>query len=324
MFSQFPREAAAIFGAHATLETPEGLAAVLRRKLELAVRIDMCASQVLGLALTFVKTICVLAALEGGAYLVVLARSLKIGFLVNLQSMLSTAGNESGMIDDLDCAALWLDLVRVRLVCAPAHTQGEALDPGDEVEIRRDGLGRIIVDLQVGEAVAAAVQAALESMDGYVPESDREDIFGAETERDGVETEPVATTTEDERRVLATTTLYGVAFTQGVNEMQFVVNTFVPLEARHQADINLESLSRLGLYFSRYRHALRHQLYRLELGAFDGRLTSLSSRGEIALHALPGASPVELDSCRRAVKMINKILDESDRFVLSRDSFGSH
>jgi hypothetical protein len=313
MFSQFPREAAAIFGAHATLDTPEGLAAVLRRKLDLAVRIDMCASQVLGLALTFVKTMCVLAALEGGAYLLVLARSLKIGFLVNLQSMLSTAGNENGMIDDLDCAALWLDLVRVRLVCVKtAHA--EALDPGEEVEIHRDGFGRIIVDLQVGEAVAAAVQAALESMDSYVPECDREDILGADTEQDGVEAEPV-TKTEDGRRVLATTSLYGVAFTQGVNEMQFVVNTFVPLEARHQADINLESLSRLGLYFSRYRHALRHQLYRLELGAFDGRLTTLSSRGEIALHALPGTSSGELDTCRRAVKMINKILDESDRLV---------
>ena len=41
---------------------------------------------------------------------------MKIGFLIVFQSFLSTQGDELGMIEDLDIAALWLSLVTVRFV----------------------------------------------------------------------------------------------------------------------------------------------------------------------------------------------------------------
>ena len=51
-----------------------------------------------------------------GKFLDSFARSIKIGFLVTFQSMLSTQGAELGMIEDLDISALWLNLVSIRFV----------------------------------------------------------------------------------------------------------------------------------------------------------------------------------------------------------------
>jgi len=318
MFHSFPREAAVVFGPHASLATPEGQAAVVRKKLELATRIDMVASQVLGMAVTFVHTICTLAAIEGGAYAVVLARSLRIGFLVNLQSMLSTAGNELGMIEDLDCAALWLSLVRVRFVEDAAASAAGAAGATEEcapssLSIRRDSQGRFLVDLGVAPRVAAAIRAALSAMQGYTPRAegasgrrDDDGLFGPGAGPDGAGDQPEASPP-----ALATAELFGVAFTQGVNEMQFVVNTFVPLEARHQANINLESLARLERYYESYRHALAFQLYRIELRRLDeAGVTRLSVAGEVEVLAEGGAARVE---ALRAARLVQRVLDENDR-----------
>lgn len=310
MFDQCPKEAQSIFGAHATLDTPEGLYGIMKKKNELGVRLDICTSQILGLALTFVQTICSLAALEGGSYALVLARSLKIGFLINLQSMLSTAGNELGMIEDLDCTTLWLTLVRVRIVARGTKSSANAssgagdfiVDPSD-VKIRRDKLGRVIVDLCVNEEVAIAVRSALNSMLDYEapPQQSQSDgIFGANPAEISFDEDEGSPSLE----VLATTELYGVAFTQGVNEMQFVVNTFAR-EARHQASINVESLQRLKTYFFKYRHALKYQLLKIEMGQVYGNASILPNE-DIDLK-----SP-ELSS-NRAIKVISKILDESDK-----------
>lgn len=51
-----------------------------------------------------------------GKFLDAFARSIKIGFLITFQSMLSTQGAELGMIEDLDISSLWLNLVSVRFV----------------------------------------------------------------------------------------------------------------------------------------------------------------------------------------------------------------
>jgi hypothetical protein len=101
---------------------------VIKRKVDLARRIDMCGSQALGVAATTVRTICTLAAQYGGKFMDALARCLKIGFVVLFQSMLSTQGAELGMIEDLDMSALWLSLVTVRLVVR--EEMGEMDDQG--------------------------------------------------------------------------------------------------------------------------------------------------------------------------------------------------
>jgi hypothetical protein len=102
------------------LNTPDELSHIMKRKYEIARRIDICASQALGSALASIRTTLQLATIAGGNYFDVLARSLKIGFLVMYQSLLSTQGAELGMIEDLDMASLWLSLVSVRFVTYPS------------------------------------------------------------------------------------------------------------------------------------------------------------------------------------------------------------
>lgn len=118
-----PKEAVSLFGVKASsysptafFSTPDEFAHILKRKYELSRRIDICGSQALGCALASIRTTLMLATLVGGVYFDVLARSLKLGFIVMFESLLSTQGAEIGMIEDLEIAALWLNLVTIRFV----------------------------------------------------------------------------------------------------------------------------------------------------------------------------------------------------------------
>ena len=88
------------------------------KRQALAERIDICSSQALGCAVTVITSIISYATQVGNEYMDILIRSLKVGFLIGFQSFLSTQGDELGMLEDLDCAILWLNLVTVRLVPA--------------------------------------------------------------------------------------------------------------------------------------------------------------------------------------------------------------
>lgn len=134
------KEAQSLFGAKCNLSNPEDLAHVLKRKMEIAHRLDICAGQALGSAVTIVRTICILAAQLGGRYMDILSRSLRIGFVVMFQSMLSTQGAELGMIEDLDIAALWLSLVTVRLVVKEDEegSDDDAEQDRDDYDATRD------------------------------------------------------------------------------------------------------------------------------------------------------------------------------------------
>ncbi len=118
VMKSYPREGASLFGPSFNFNvfSSSNVALITQRKFELALRIDMCGSQALGFAVAAVRTILLLATRHKGHCLQVLGRSLKIGFFLCLQSMLSTQGDELGMIEDLDLAALWLHLVTFRFV----------------------------------------------------------------------------------------------------------------------------------------------------------------------------------------------------------------
>jgi hypothetical protein len=155
LFKTYPKDASTLFGQSiSNLTSPVMRIPMTKKRFELANRLDMCSSQILGFAVTAVRTVCLLAANNGGRFMDVLARSLKIGFLLCLQSLLSTQGDELGMIEDMDMAALWLHLVTLRLVTYPERARGTAAvdegvkDPNDggqcddrELKIRRDGVG---------------------------------------------------------------------------------------------------------------------------------------------------------------------------------------
>jgi hypothetical protein len=171
------REAQSLFGNKCSLMTNEDLAHVLKRKMEISRRLDICASQALCSAVATIRMVCLLAAQFGGKYMDILSRNLKIGFLVMFQSMLSTQGAELGMIEDLDIAALWLTLVTVRLVVREDETGGDDKDEvedkddyersarvfvgkGDGVVCRRDTVRTVAVVVVVVAASAAAAVVA--------------------------------------------------------------------------------------------------------------------------------------------------------------------
>jgi hypothetical protein len=156
LFTAAPKEALALFGTKCgTMSSHEELAFTLKRKAELARRIDICASQALGCAISVVRTICQLATISGGNHFDVLARSLKTGFLVMFQSYLSTQGAEVGMLEDLEIAALWLSLVSVRLVTFPTPVASGAANTtgATNVTASNSEKGSSLDMTDVGEAV---------------------------------------------------------------------------------------------------------------------------------------------------------------------------
>lgn len=108
----------------------------------LSKRIDICSSQALGCAVSVVKALCSFADTVGGVYIDILVRSIRAGFLIGFQSFLSTQGAELGMLEDLDCAALWLNLVTVRLVVNSGEVPKENVDKYHSTRAR--GIGHLL------------------------------------------------------------------------------------------------------------------------------------------------------------------------------------
>ena len=183
MFYQSPKEASFLFNGLSSFKSKEDVTSALKRKLELSKRIDVCASQALGCAITVIKTLCSLASLFKDKYLDILARSLKIGFVNVFHSMLSTNGSELGMIEDLDMASLWLDLVSFRLV-HNSETHSNRSDHhekvfesstflygvGDGVICHRDQSGRLAIDIELNHREVDVVLEATEYMKEYTLE----------------------------------------------------------------------------------------------------------------------------------------------------------
>jgi hypothetical protein len=317
---EFPREASVLFGNKSPMNPKEEYANVLRKKAELSKRIDIVASQALGCALQVVRTTIMLATIAQGSHFDTLARSLKVGFLVMFESMLSTQGAEIGMIEDLEIATLWLSLVTVRLVTYPtvssprdsskagingekdsagAITQKKHLAPdgkqvfygaADGVMIHRDASGRYVVDLELTSQEAAVVMDAMNYMMGFDQRYTRTlppkpHIPFAFSPNPYV----VYATDEPQPRIYATVELFGIAFTQGVNEMQTLVNLSSSRDVLKQVDINMASLQRLSDFYKAYRESLDFQLTRRAPEMIDS-LNTLQAQMNVAANSAGGGS----------------------------------
>ena len=69
-------------------------------------------------------------------------------------------------------------------------------------------------------------------------------------------------TDESAPRVYAVVEVFGVAFTQGVNEMQTLANLSSSRDVLKQVDINQTSLARLMEFYQHYKAAVDYQLTR--------------------------------------------------------------
>eukprot|EP00599_Poterioochromonas_sp_BG-1_P008165 CAMPEP_0173134596 /NCGR_PEP_ID=MMETSP1105-20130129/1387_1 /TAXON_ID=2985 /ORGANISM="Ochromonas sp., Strain BG-1" /LENGTH=1267 /DNA_ID=CAMNT_0014046427 /DNA_START=161 /DNA_END=3965 /DNA_ORIENTATION=- len=287
LMAEFPKESMIIFGNKCAMNSKEEYANLLKRKIEISRRIDIVASQALGCAVQVVRTICMLATIAQGNYFDILARSLKIGFVVMFESMLSTQGAELGMIEDLEIATLWLSLVSVRLVTVQpgkkdsGHIVGDSpsvqtqrkhvsvdgkpvfYGTGDGVTVRRDTTGRFVVDIEISSQEAAVVLDALNYMSGFDQRSTK--VISAKPHIPfafAPNPHVVYATDETAPRVYATVELFGIAFTQGVNEMQTLANLSSSRDVLKQVEINQASLTRLNEFYRSYRDSLDFQLTR--------------------------------------------------------------
>lgn len=141
LHDNFPVEWKSIFGKLCNMNANhDNHSSILLKKLEIANRIDICSTQAIGFAITAIRTIILLANTIGGSHYKSLVRSLRLGFLLSFESFLSTAGDELGMIEDLDYAALWLSLISMRFVTSSTPVT-------EDVIIRRDKVSFIIIYL---------------------------------------------------------------------------------------------------------------------------------------------------------------------------------
>lgn len=273
LIHQEPLEAAQLFKgcdhlsdleSHVKTLRLRAIAEVVQRKFELSIRLDMCASQALAFALTVVKTILQLAVRFGGHYGDILCRSLKTGFLICFQSLLSSCGPEVGMLEDLDSAALWLSLVKLRLVGPMVKSLTAEAPKYDGINIFREpkDKGDLVVELELSPDEMVAVARCQEIMEGYQPmqesERDSDDDDDGQLPRPGANK---ATQVE----------LVGIVFSQGVNEMQTLANMSHNKEVTRQTDINNASMKRFSHYYHRKYKPSAHYLYEQAKSVATGR-----------------------------------------------------
>jgi hypothetical protein len=378
LFNSHPKEAASLFNLKVPSSgtfyfqsfTPEEKALIFKRKHELTRRIDICASQAMGCAVTIIRTIVLLATKLGGNYFDILARNLKIGFMVTFQSMLSTQGHEIGMIEDLEIAALWLSLVTVRLVVPmeePAagggsDSQGTVGDGpqstpspsrhnktskfrsadgesvlmgfGEGVACRRDTTGRLIMDIEVSQEEGDCIIFAKNYMSGFVARTiqtfpaDRVVPYAFQFSPSIIQAENEPTV-----RVVAVVEMLGLAFTQGVNEMQTLANLSSSRDCLKQGEINFAALARLRSFFQAYRAALQYQLEanREKMADFIQTMNSNSAnvtpmrntlaqlrkgsmRNSIYFGNNSGGIPKEMVD-RKVEQFVTKVLQYNDRLL---------
>lgn len=322
----FPRESVSLFGSSITsLKNGDSLnhAQFLAKKHEIATRLDICCSQILGFAVTSIRSIIVLAVKNGGTFFDVLARSLSIGFLVSLQSMLSTYGDEMGMMEDLEMATSWLGLLTIRFIqkSRPSMTNssskqilssvhekskttggsGESKGNNDRggLSLRRDKNKRLIVDIEVDSEEAAVIIAALDTMQNLHTIGDHNENEYASSEYEkiinitsGLEFSKSPTCNyskyESPPHVLAAASIVGVAFTQGVNEMQTLASVSSHVSVIKQCEINNLALEKVKRYHRRYREAILSQCQKKEsLRKMHTKVATAATKKDTSAHRLP-------------------------------------
>jgi hypothetical protein len=258
-------------GCNLTINTSLGLSNIIMKKHELARRIDICSSQILGFALTSIRTVIALAVEHGGHFIGILERSLKIGFLIPLQSLLSTWDHEMGMIEDLELATLWLSLVSLQLVISdPSQNEEKAskLERCNEVlRVRRDDDERLVVEMEVNPNEVDVILAAVESMKEYSKPYDYTDmspIIHKVLKFNPNPTFPFSRHKRRDQTILATVPLFGVMFQQGVNEMQTLAKTASYNNVLKQDHINQVNIKRLEEYHTKHLLVFRHQLLKVQ------------------------------------------------------------
>ncbi|EGZ20506.1 hypothetical protein PHYSODRAFT_354313 [Phytophthora sojae] len=183
----------------------------LRERIEM--REDIVRSQVLAIAGASFLNAVGLAATRGGLHRQRLQLSCSTGFLLSIESLLSTVGAEKGMLEDMSEGVRWLNSV-VSFQLVQSGETNPRMEMSKCVSVTSTPTGdHVVVAFAVPPDVFAKLPEVLQQ--GHAIK------------------------------------LHGVMFTQGINEMQSVANHY--LNSSLQDELNFESVQMLQRYFRVYQ-----------------------------------------------------------------------
>ena len=255
------------------------------RAFHLALRIDMCLSQALSHAVCSIRLLLMLASLNIPSYQERLKCALVAGFLIPIQSLLSSQGHEMGMIEDLDGILPLLNSVSFRFVKAlgqsvpPAphlshgnsagstshsessrststNTGVSPLVSGPEVTMHRDVDGKLVVDISVTSEEEAMIRSCSAAAAGYVAWSTSSSFRIQRACKQKSPPKCIHKAGQPAPDVIACISVFAVLFTQGVNEMQTLAN--MAGDSHKQSEINVDSLKKMQKYVMNYVDVLEY------------------------------------------------------------------
>ena len=270
LIKEYPNHAEALFSISSHPDDPANF---YSRAFNLALRIDICLSQAMAHAVTMLRVLLSMATLGLSEYVERLKCALIAGYLVPIESLLSSQGHEMGMIEDLDGILPLLNSIAFRFVKPPAQSGtagGErsgsdspistprgssassdvGLQDSATINILRDVRGCLVVDISVTaeeEVVLRSCTSATSAYEEWASSS------AYRLDRGCPAREPPRCNYRIGHaipEVVAIMNVCAVVFTQGVNEMQTLAN--MSGDAYKQSLINEDSVKKLRKYTSGY------------------------------------------------------------------------
>jgi len=228
-----------------------------REAIDATKRLDAVTSQVLAAAVTQVLGSLNCALVGSEPHRRMWPWILRVGFLYSLQSLVSTRGNERGMLEDLIVGLEWLSTCSIRFV-RKAQQQSKTKGSGAAEDTSADTSSSsssqpkvwarrlrdsrtLVLLLEVDEAVSDFLQWAATLSDSADAQA-LEDLDNVEA-------------SDESWEVVAQLSLVGVVFQQGINEQQAMSNAMGNAARAFQSSINEASFERIKAYLKAYKSA---------------------------------------------------------------------
>ena len=178
------------------------------------------------------------------------------GFLISFESLLSTAGKESGMLGDMDAAVKKLREMRFRIIVEDEDTEEQDMDtPAGDLG-SGEAESKATTPLREPKAHHSRVkyEAGIRLTAGSVQRKGRgvsEVVFNVHVLRRGASLPAVV---DDGASVIQ---VVPILFSQGVNERQTAANLGLIGNTSLQAQINTESVGVLRKYFTSHQNFMK-------------------------------------------------------------------
>ncbi|OWZ03664.1 Inositol-3,4-bisphosphate 4-phosphatase [Phytophthora megakarya] len=232
----------------------------LRERIEM--REDVVRSQVLAIAGASFLNAVGLAATRGGQHRQRLQLACSTGYLLSIESLLSTVGAEKGMLEDMSEGVRWLNNV-VSFQLVQSAEANPRMEMSKCVSVTSTPTGdHVVVAFAVPPDVFSKIPEVLQQ--GHA-----------------IKLHGIPEVLQQGHAIK----LHGVMFTQGINEMQSVANHY--LNSSLQDELNFESVQMLQRYFRVYQTQVaantsddkkKHEADLAELAELQSEIEALTGR----------------------------------------------